>query len=365
MNTTCVIGCVSGFISGNAFLPMLSSEFGGCLADCSTKFLENFTTVCGAATAVNCSLDQGPAGNVTVCFAKCMASFSNLELHNLTLEMNNTANATGMELGLCTANFTTAAPISGGLSTVSNCLGKALSALAASLVFEPTKIDITMSGQSVSLDYIYNRTIKAPNITSIWPVSGSSVVKGNLSINGSGFGWSISNLSAWMVNSAGRRAYQLNILSASDNLLVVRYPPATSGVYRVVVNRTQYGDSVETTPNSSRFIYEVTVTNVYPSFGGSMNGGTPLVITGRGFPSNVNEVKVAIGNSWCPIQTINSTRITCTTPLLPPHLPFTQPITLVTPTTNSTCESSCTFTYDRDYTPTLTFFNNNTILLIP
>ena len=55
---------------------------------------------------------------------------------------------------------------------------------------------------------------------------------------------------------------------------------------------------------------ELVVTNVYP-LKGSLQGGTRLTITGRGFGTNDTEVEVDVGDFICDVQSLSNTQIVC------------------------------------------------------
>lgn len=79
-----------------------------------------------------------------------------------------------------------------------------------------TSIIVAFKGQTATLNFNYDPSIISPNVTSITPSSASPVLKGNMTITGSGFGTNINSLSVYLVNSLGIRTYQMNVLSASD-----------------------------------------------------------------------------------------------------------------------------------------------------
>jgi hypothetical protein len=104
------------------------------------------------------------------------------------------------------------------------------------------------------------------------------------------------------------------------------------------------------------------VTSVSPTIGSS-NGGTVLTITGRNFCPLVEDNQAYIGNAinWnCDILTANATTITCITP--PQNSVYNnsgQPVTVTgRALIDSTCEGTCTFTYNADTPPTVSTPNS-------
>jgi hypothetical protein len=88
----------------------------------------------------------------------------------------------------------------------------------------PSSIVISFKGQTATISFIYDPNLVGPSVTGISPTSFSPVLKGTMTINGSGFGTDMSQLTAYLVNSTGFRVYQLNILSASDTQLLAKIP---------------------------------------------------------------------------------------------------------------------------------------------
>jgi hypothetical protein len=85
-------------------------------------------------------------------------------------------------------------------------------------------IVVSYNGQTATLSYNYDPSIVSPSVTGISPTSFSPVLKGTMTINGSGFGTDMSQLTVYLVNSTGSRVYQMNVLSANDTQLSVKIP---------------------------------------------------------------------------------------------------------------------------------------------
>ena len=147
-------------------------------------------------------------------------------------------------------------------------------------------------------------------VTSVNPGSGGIAGGTTLTIQGSGFGTSISGIN---VKIGG---VDCDVESANPFTLKCITGPHAASLVDVVLSAT----GITHTFNEG-FTYDEslqpTITQLSPTEG-PVYGGTLLTISGTSFPDVVESVTVTMGASRCEVQSTTSTEITCVVPSNPP-----------------------------------------------
>lgn len=179
----------------------------------------------------------------------------------------------------------------------------------------PSTVNLTFNGQSDSTTFTYNAIdASVPTIMDISPKTFSPVLKGFMTITGSGFGSNKNDLTVWLNN--GSNVYQMNVIEANDTTLKVRIPGGLPGDFDVLVQKAGLGYAQVNPVGANAFTYGIFVDSISPSTG-SINGGTILTITGSNFSPVLLENQAYIGDAinWnCIVLTATTTTITCRTP---------------------------------------------------
>ena len=163
------------------------------------------------------------------------------------------------------------------------------------------EILIDDSSATVSNAFEYDSSLDI-QVTDLSPrqgrVSGGEVI----TISGSGF----SNTTTVQIGD-GNCIIQ-SVSEAEITCLSPRHPPGKFPV-RVVTP----GKGFAVTPEEhSKFEYVLEVYSISPPIG-SVEGGTNVVITGRGFGSNESRADVTVQGRSCRITSFNDTHVTCET----------------------------------------------------
>ncbi len=166
-------------------------------------------------------------------------------------------------------------------------------------------IQASYNSLTASIGFTYNTVANAVTVSAISPNSWSPVLKGVMSITGTGFGTDPSLLRVFLSNSTGN-VYELKVLSATDTLIKTGIPGGLPGNFDVNVIKSGFGSAFTSSPTANDFVYEVVIDSVSPTTG-SYEGGTLLTITGRNFVPDEIETMVMIGNELnqiCKIESI-------------------------------------------------------------
>jgi hypothetical protein len=141
----------------------------------------------------------------------------------------------------------------------------------------------------------------APTVTSVAPVSGSTVGGTAVTITGTNF------QTGATVTVGGNAATNLTVVSSTS--ITATTPAHAAGAVSVVVKNPD--GQTGTRPNAFTYVAPPTVTSLTPTTG-STNGGTSVTITGTGFVAGAT---VSFGGTPATAATVNSsTKITTTTP---------------------------------------------------
>ena len=147
-------------------------------------------------------------------------------------------------------------------------------------------------------------------LTAVQPSSGGTAGGTTLTITGSGFGTSNTDLS---VSVSG---VDCEVLSVEPTQISCKTGPHASGTVDIVVSANDVSASL-----SQKYTYdsalEAVITGFSPS-SGPVYGGSLLTITGTGFPDTISEIEVMVGKNTCRVQSTTATEITCTLPRNPP-----------------------------------------------
>ncbi|KAG7162643.1 Fibrocystin-L-like 3, partial [Homarus americanus] len=139
------------------------------------------------------------------------------------------------------------------------------------------------------------------------------------------------------------------VTAATDTTVTCSAPDLAGGSHAVVVRDSQYGDS-----NGDRSVtYSFSITSVSPTTGGF--GGIDIVISGHGFDPEGGTTVGVCGSTCTSNPTSTSTSITCT---VPPKIPDGVTVVacdvVVSNPDGSQQTASNGFTYDGNFTPTIT-----------
>jgi fibronectin type 3 domain-containing protein len=191
--------------------------------------------------------------------------------------------------------------------------------------------------QSGALNNGFTYVNPAPTLTSIAPSSGLSTGGLTVTITGTGF------LAQAGVTLGGATATGVNVGSSTS--ITATTPAHVAGTVNVVVTNTD----AQSATLANAFTYSnpaPTVTSISPATG-SINGGTPVTITGSGFisPATVN----LGGAAATGVTVVSSTSITATTA---PHSVATVNLVMTNPDGQSVTLANG-FTYN-DPTPQIT-----------
>lgn len=191
------------------------------------------------------------------------------------------------------------------------------------------------------------------------------MVRGSITVTGTGFGTDKTKLNAWLTKN-GVNVYQMDVLEATSiTSLKLKIPSGQSGEFRVKVLQTDLGFAVVTPVDANKFTYGIFVDSVSPATG-SKFGGTIITIAGSNFSPVLSDNQVYIGDAanWrCDVLTATVAQITCRTPMLHPNsTALGQKVMVVGRSTiNSECRGTCIFTYDNITSPTLGSAQNNSL----
>ena len=186
----------------------------------------------------------------------------------------------------------------------------------------PGSVHVTVSNgvltSSTSSADLFEFTTVAPVVSSISPVSGSTVGGTVVTITGTGF------IDGASVKFGGLVGTSVSVVSPTS-ITVTSPATVTPGSVDVVV-RTSFGPSA-TDGNGDNFLYEAPkpVVSGLSATSGPVTGGTAVVITGTGF---ITGASVAFGNVVIPSTSVTVTDAT--------HLSVTAPASVVVGTVDVT-----------------------------
>ncbi|XP_028395269.1 fibrocystin-L-like [Dendronephthya gigantea] len=148
------------------------------------------------------------------------------------------------------------------------------------------------------------------NVTAVKPSSGGTAGGTTLTITGSGFGTSKTDLSVLI------GGVECEIVTIAPTEIQCKTGARSNGTADVVIS----GKNVSATL-SEKYTYDSSLEAIITSFSpttGAVHGGSVLTISGSGFPNSASEVEVMVGGLDCPVHNVTATEITC---LLPRHKP--------------------------------------------
>jgi hypothetical protein len=147
-------------------------------------------------------------------------------------------------------------------------------------------------------------------VTAVEPSSGGTAGGTTLTITGSGFGTSGSDLDVLV------GGVDCEVESVMSTELTCRTGPHASGTVDVIVS----GNGASATL-SQKYTYdsglEARITGFSPTTG-PVYGGSVLTISGTGFPDILSEIEVMVGGSNCRVENATATEIKCILPRSPP-----------------------------------------------
>jgi hypothetical protein len=186
-------------------------------------------------------------------------------------------------------------------SVIVNSAGTQITCLTPAGTVGSVGVRVTSAGGS---RYVANGfTYVGPTITSISPNSSSVNGVTGVVITGTGFN-TVTGISGVTFGGTDATTYTVN----SDTRITCTAPAKTAGSVTVQVTNT---DGSATLENGFTYYNAPTISTILPN-GGSVNGGTSVIITGTSFTGLTG---VTFGNTPAPSYTVNSsTQITCVTP---------------------------------------------------
>lgn len=174
----------------------------------------------------------------------------------------------------------------------------------------------------------------APTFASMTPNAGNRTVAGEtVTITGTnftGFGGGTT------VSFDGVGACTGVSISSSTSLTCTRPTAGSDG--QIDITLTNPSGGANTATNAFEYMADPTISAVTPDFGGT-NGGESITINGTGFKTGGT---IRIGGILCPIDTLNATVITCTTPV---HSAGAKTVTYFSPSGNQTGSAADPFNY--------------------
>ena len=222
-------------------------------------------------------------------------------------------------------------------------------------VFPSSDQSVFVETTSNSFSYSASKT---PTVVSMSPSSASPVIKQDLTITGTNFGTSASDLTVTLVSPLDSDFnLPCNVVDSpapTNTQLTCRLGGGSSGEFNVQVNRSGYGASVAASTDSDKFEFIIEITNVSPR-SGSIQGGTIVTITGNNFSTVKNENQVTIGDSrtnLCEIITATATEIVCRTMADSSGITTGQDLRVLGRIQEvAICNTNCKFTYQEQKTP--------------
>ena len=146
-------------------------------------------------------------------------------------------------------------------------------------------------------------------MTAVEPSSGGTAGGTTLTITGSGFGTSSSDLNVLV----GEVECEVESVMASE--ISCKTGPHVNGTVDIVVSANGASATL-----SQMYTYdpalEATITGFSPTTG-PVYGGSVLTISGTGFPNVLSEIEVMVGGNDCQVQNATGTEIQCILPRNP------------------------------------------------
>lgn len=179
---------------------------------------------------------------------------------------------------------------------------------------------ISFNGQTTNpATYTYDDNL-TPTILSITPSSSSPSQKQTIKVTGTIFGTDQNKIQVYLFNSSNSSIfYQLSIVNVSNTELYAVLGGGKIGTYTLMLHIPNSGYSIESTTDSAKFNYDLSITGVSPT-SGSLYGGTILTFIGKNFSPINSQNQIYIGdtiNNLCDIISSNATILTCRTRVAP------------------------------------------------
>uniref|UniRef100_H3AM42 G8 domain-containing protein n=1 Tax=Latimeria chalumnae TaxID=7897 RepID=H3AM42_LATCH len=182
----------------------------------------------------------------------------------------------------------------------------------------PVHVSITTYGEALDMSSEENDTLDftlLPLVSDITPGLGSLSGGTEIYISGSGFSTPVEQIAVTLDGQA------CQITAMNYTVITCLTPPVTnscpspcnrwSSTMEVYIGHLSAFNT-----GSSSYVYEARLTpcvsSVLPSSTSSVSASTILTITGTGFGSALQNVKVTVGKSPCHVLSVNSTTINCT-----------------------------------------------------
>ena len=218
---------------------------------------------------------------------------------------------------------------------------------------------------SDTLNDAYTYTTTDPTISSVTPNQGPTTGGTGITINGDNFPTDGTNVDATLTDpgNSDTPVACTNVVVVSSTQITCDTPAATGeGLSDVTVSVP--GETPATSDDAFNYVNAPTVDSISPNQG-PITGGTPITITGTGFPTTGTTPTVSFtdpgSNSQIPcsnVVVVSATEITCTTPAV--TTPGGSTVTVTNPNNNTTGTSTPgVFTYTAANTGGLGCTNDN------
>lgn len=147
-------------------------------------------------------------------------------------------------------------------------------------------------------------------VNAVEPSSGGTAGGTPITITGSGFGESTTNLDVQVGE------VECRVESVKANEIKCKTGSHSAGTVDIVVSANGASDTL-----SQSYTYDSTleakITGFIPT-SGPVYGGSVLTISGTGFPTAKEEIEIMVGGKKCEVQNATAAQITCTLPRNPP-----------------------------------------------
>lgn len=191
-----------------------------------------------------------------------------------------------------------------------------------------------------------------PTVTSFTPTSSSTIEKATVTIDGAGFSNDPSQLEVSLI-SVDSDNYECMVISSTLTSITCVLYGGLKGNYKLQISVATSGFASFSISNSYKLEFEIT--SISP-ISGSINGGTLVTITGKGFSTEKSFMAAFIDSSafTCEIQDgLSATSLTCITPAIGNKNSGTPYDFLLYGrlADKADCPNGCTFTWDDAETP--------------
>ncbi|CAG9312591.1 unnamed protein product [Blepharisma stoltei] len=219
-------------------------------------------------------------------------------------------------------------------------------------------VAVTVNGQLATYFSSFYDSSSTPTVTSISPSYASTTFKTEITLQGTLFSSSTSDISVTIGDQV------CMVVSSTSTQIVCHLLGGPPGTYTITVSVSPYGIAKFDASITNSFDLKFDVVSISPT-SGSVQGGTTLTINGYGFSSVSSSLIITIGNEdhECGnLNVVSSEVITCSTPS------YTSDMNLDTAYTvtvigrvqmESICKGTCSFSWSNSVTPVVSSISPN------